>query len=358
MARRTFQSVLKRTPRILWLGCLGVVGSLLVLTNCRDTEQRHDVLSFFFDGVPPWDEQAAGRAGFLEGQDPRRRAETVWTLHEPLNDCARCHGEQQQKNFSREVKLVAPVPDLCYQCHTGPTALTGWVHGPVITGDCLLCHEPHRTVNPYLLRRAIPEICYQCHDPASIRSITDHELPGYSLCDACHSGHASPERFLLKQGPTLEALTTFRGEFDQARSDIEAGQSLETLLAAVTMLVDQGQPARARAYLLGIKFHATYDDAGRQAIEERLARIHAEQTARREQARAQHQAAQRQVAERYYRSLQDYQAGRWHQAQKGFYEVIENDLTPPAIARAIQGYLADIDNRLGQGRESMIPPEP
>lgn len=358
MTRWLLQSVLHISPRLLWLGGLVVVGSLFALNGCRDTEQRHDVLTFLFDGVPPLEGNTAGPADFSQDGDPRGRAETAWTLHEPLNDCVRCHGDQQQKNFSREVKLVAPVPDLCYQCHTGPTQLAGWVHGPVVTGDCLLCHEPHRTVTRYLLRKPIPELCYQCHDPRSVRAVANHDLAGYGQCDACHSGHASPERYLLKRGPTIEALTTFRGEFDRARSDIEAGQSLDTLLAAVEALVNQGQGARARAYLLGIKFHATYSDEGRQMIENLLGQISAAETARREQAQAELGAAQRQVAERYFQSVQDYQAGRWLQAQEGFREVMENDLTPPAIAQAIQGYLTDLEGRLRQGRESMIPPEP
>ncbi len=358
MLRWLFQSVLHGLLRLLCLGVLVAVGTLFALSSCRDTKRRHDVLTFLFDGVPPLKGDKAGPADFLQDGDPRRRAETVWTLHEPLNDCVRCHGDQQQKNFSREVNLVAPVPELCYQCHTGPTHLAGWVHGPVVTGDCLFCHEPHRTVTRHLLRKRIPELCYQCHDARSVRAIAHHELAGYGQCDACHSGHASPERYLLKRGPTIEALTTFRGEFDRARRDSEAGQSLDTLLASVDALVRQGQDARARAYLLGIKFHATYTDEGRQTIESLLAQISASETARREQAQAALSAAQRQVAERYYQSIQDYQAGRWLQAQEGFREVMDNDLTPPAIAQAIQGYLTDLEGRLRQGREFMIPPEP
>ncbi|MHC4436213.1 MAG: cytochrome c3 family protein, partial [Planctomycetota bacterium] len=75
----------------------------------------------------------------------------------------------------------------------------GWVHGPVATGTCLLCHESHKTENKSLLRKPVPELCYQCHSTDSLKSVANHSDKSYQNCSVCHEGHVSPGRMLLKQ---------------------------------------------------------------------------------------------------------------------------------------------------------------
>lgn len=55
--------------------------------------------------------------------------------------------------------------------------------------------------------------------------------------------------------------------------------------------------------------------------------------------------SQEQIAGLYERSLASYRAGKYQQAREGFVEVLNSGLIPPAMARTIQGYLADIENR-------------
>ena len=114
-------------------------------------------------------------------------------VHEPQRErqCERCHGEEQEENFSREVELITPVPDLCFECHTDMLSLEGWIHGPVTTGDCLECHEPHRSRNRGLLKWPIPDMCFSCHDSQAIALIENHGQDFYAKCGACHSGHTS-----------------------------------------------------------------------------------------------------------------------------------------------------------------------
>ncbi|MHC4205828.1 MAG: outer membrane protein assembly factor BamB family protein, partial [Planctomycetota bacterium] len=126
-------------------------------------------------------------------------SEGTWGLHEPLKNCVSCHGDRSEKATADRPELVAPVPKLCYGCHKEFLTPDGWVHGPVATGTCLLCHESHKTENKSLLRKPVPELCYQCHSTDSLKSVANHSDKSYQNCSVCHEGHVSPGRMLLKQ---------------------------------------------------------------------------------------------------------------------------------------------------------------
>jgi DmsE family decaheme c-type cytochrome len=60
------------------------------------------------------------------------------------------------------------VNDTCYSCHMekrGPFVRT---HQPV-QEDCAICHNPHGTTAPNLLKARQPFLCQQCHEPTSHR---------------------------------------------------------------------------------------------------------------------------------------------------------------------------------------------
>jgi predicted CXXCH cytochrome family protein len=178
---------------------------LLLPAGCDD-EGRHQALSFFFDGVPPRRSAAAGKESSVAPEEKTAVGAPVsnWHLHEPIKDCTTCHGNQPRRGTSRKVQLVAQVPQLCYRCHDDSSASAGWVHGPVATGDCLLCHEPHRTRTEALLRKAAPDLCFLCHEPQAILAIQGHAEPSYGRCVDCHEAHASQGRNLLKPGKSQE----------------------------------------------------------------------------------------------------------------------------------------------------------
>ncbi len=123
----------------------------------------------------------------------------TWGLHEPFNNCVPCHGDQSEQASTNQANLVALVPKLCYGCHKDYITLDGWVHGPVATGECLLCHEPHKTDNKSLLSKPIPELCHQCHESKTLQPVANHSDESYAHCSDCHDGHTSPGRMLLKQ---------------------------------------------------------------------------------------------------------------------------------------------------------------
>ena len=123
----------------------------------------------------------------------------TWGFHEPFKNCVPCHGDKSKQASSDQPNLIASVPKLCYGCHKEYISLDGWVHGPVATSKCLLCHEPHKTDNNSLLSKPIPELCYQCHEIRMLQSVANHSDKSYAHCNDCHDGHTSPGRMLLKQ---------------------------------------------------------------------------------------------------------------------------------------------------------------
>lgn len=175
-----------------------------------DKATFHNVLTLFFDGVPPLEDEIAG-AGLINtepgagGPDVRKFPEVNWCIHDPLQDCVRCHGNKQQESFSREVQLAATVPALCYQCHESlaPAALNGWVHGPVAAGQCLVCHEPHKTTTPHLLRDLIPAMCYSCHQELADEMGLKNVKASHSQCMSCHFAHTGPKPYTTDRVPQM-----------------------------------------------------------------------------------------------------------------------------------------------------------
>jgi predicted CXXCH cytochrome family protein len=118
--------------------------------------------------------------------------------HELHKNCVQCHGDQPEQTSKNLPNLVASVPKLCYGCHKEYLPLDGWVHGPVATGDCLFCHDPHERKNKSMLSKPIPELCRQCHEAGMLQFVDNHSKKSYVQCNNCHNGHISLGRMLLK----------------------------------------------------------------------------------------------------------------------------------------------------------------
>jgi DmsE family decaheme c-type cytochrome len=104
------------------------------------------------------------------------------------SDCHNAHGSVGPKNMVRDT-----VNDTCYTCHMekrGPFVRT---HQPV-QEDCTICHNPHGTTYPALLKIRIPFLCESCHqlsshhdDPAFLGTggrSANFEARG---CENCHT---------------------------------------------------------------------------------------------------------------------------------------------------------------------------
>jgi predicted CXXCH cytochrome family protein len=176
------------------------------IVSCEPV-QKHRVLTFFFDGVPPLEHETA--TGTESSQDPNLDAvpadraptsrQPAMFVHEPRKNCEICHSTRQRRGFSRTVQLTAEVPELCYQCHADYTKLDEWVHGSVAVGECLFCHHHHESRNKHLLKKPVPTLCYLCHEREQIAAIPDHSEQAASACLDCHEGHSSLSRSLLRE---------------------------------------------------------------------------------------------------------------------------------------------------------------
>lgn len=120
-----------------------------------------------------------------------RSPHTVWDR----KDCARCHVPE------RANKLVDDVNEVCLSCHDAVRrAPPGQkLHGAVQQGECTLCHTPHGSPLPHLIRPKGEAICYECHDPEEIRT-RDHPRVYRANCLLCHAGHSSERAHLLRPG--------------------------------------------------------------------------------------------------------------------------------------------------------------
>jgi predicted CXXCH cytochrome family protein len=346
--------------RLRLVRTVSVLTGIVCLAGCSDTE-RHRTLSFFFDGVPPLPGQIVEETVIDDTGNPqRKRVEPTWFVHEPQANCERCHGDQKQANFSRQVNLISPIPELCYECHDMPDPQKGWMHGPVAVGQCVICHEPHRSQNRYLLKKPEPQICFQCHEEAQIRAVPGHHLETYNACLDCHVGHQSFAKHLLRvdwvtpnarQGRTEPTGDPqFDGLVAKARSQIKAGQPLVDTLGTVTQHIEAANFVQARAWLMAIRLDIPFSSKDKQRLLLLEGRIRtAEKTVTVQQQADRRERAQV-MAQMYYTSVSQYRSGRLKEARSGFDALLKSDVVPPTIKQAITQYLADINQRLSQER--------
>lgn len=129
--------------------------------------------------------------------------------------CFSCHEVLRGKR-----KYTAPKPDqkVCYPCHN--YELKNWkkkklMHGPTAVGHCTLCHNPHGSDWPALLKMQTTDLCVNCHeDKASgahviagfygkghpVRGVKNPFNPDQEFtCAGCHNPHAGNTQNLLHQ---------------------------------------------------------------------------------------------------------------------------------------------------------------
>lgn len=328
-------------------------------------------MTFFFDGVPPLPGQAPSAGPFdanvasIEGGS----STGGWYVHEPLKDCTQCHASRRRASFSREVQLIAEAPQLCYRCHSEYAHLSGWVHGPVAAGECLFCHEPHKTRTPFLLTNPVPELCHRCHDPEALALIENHADPSYANCLRCHAGHAAATRWLLKPAfLESEAGRPFREEVhrqqyeravEEARDDLAQGQSLSAMLDMAATDIREGRLWEARAILEIVAGSNALSAEERETIAGILQRVvellpidlppegtRVEVSSALGAVREQMAQRQRALAELYYRSIQLYRAGRLAEARDGFAELLRNGGLLEPVRQTAEQYLVEIDQAL------------
>lgn len=357
----------------LWVALASVP---VLLCGC-DEADRHGMLTLFFDGVPPLGGETAGVGSADPNTVPGPRVSPTggWYVHKPLNNCTDCHGERRRQTTSRQVQLVAEIPKLCYGCHEEQASLEGWVHGPVATGDCLLCHEPHKSRHEFLLARPVPELCYHCHEPETIHQIEGHADESHAYCIGCHEGHAGTTRHLLKPAfldrPAAAAYLAearrvqYEEAVRRARNDLKRRNSLPAMLEKTVGYLEAGRLSAARAYLETLAECDDLTDREKSGVADVLRQVVALSQARTTGAqdvgtlvaalhaiRDQRSERQQAVADRYYNSIKFYHAGRFAEARAGFREVLAAPSVPEPMRKMAEEYLKKIE---WVQKESFLP---
>ncbi|MFQ5608175.1 MAG: cytochrome c3 family protein [Candidatus Zixiibacteriota bacterium] len=212
------------------LALAGVLMYAIMLgsTGCGGPGGRR-TLKFFFDGVPEPDSLSDTLNGAADPQAARllrqqARTDSLNALigiqaHPPYadRDCSACHRMTDRRGGSGSMSftprdeggssswLSFPVEELCFECHSDMTEEYAEenglnIHDPVASGECVTCHNPHRS--PYkalLLKERARELCLDCHDESIPEGEDDHpELEDSDDCTDCHNPHISEDDFLLE----------------------------------------------------------------------------------------------------------------------------------------------------------------
>jgi predicted CXXCH cytochrome family protein len=169
--------------------------------GCTTPEQRHRVLTIFFDGVPPLHpvEPAPAPEEFEEGKPPQvaRTAvvNRITSVHGPVaeKECDQCHSTRNSNRLKMEG------PNLCWTCHDREDFAGAVVHGPFAAGFCQGCHDPHRSQYEFLLLSDKADLCEGCHEQYDMAAIPEHSSGEDRLCQSCHDPHASERKYMLKE---------------------------------------------------------------------------------------------------------------------------------------------------------------
>ncbi|QDZ27700.1 DmsE family decaheme c-type cytochrome [Noviherbaspirillum sp. UKPF54] len=127
-----------------------------------------------------------------------QRAQMNRPTHHPVPEgklaCTSCHDVH---NDNPKALIKSSTNDTCYTCHMEKRGPFVHNHQPV-TEDCGICHQPHGTSIPNLLKQRAPFLCQQCHSntlhPANIAfqpNANSAPSPGASVvgraCNNCHT---------------------------------------------------------------------------------------------------------------------------------------------------------------------------
>ncbi|QEM66774.1 cytochrome C [Geobacter sp. FeAm09] len=167
---------------------------------------RYKLTSTLFDGVPsmpPAEQYCADYAAQVvaktraeaEGKSSAAGDAGKASSHNPYDEkkCDNCHDKTTESGL-----VVKSKNELCFVCHTG-FVKGSFVHGPVAVGDCLVCHEPHNSPNPALLKVRPSEVCAACHhEKRQAASLHEKAASHGLICINCHDPHFGNVLFFLK----------------------------------------------------------------------------------------------------------------------------------------------------------------
>lgn len=163
----------------------------VLAVGCEATTS-YRVLSVFFDGVPtpaPAGVEVAVSDRAPGSLKPRYPA---FSEHGPYAAklCTACHASPTSNTF------VVPREELCQHCHDLQLDKK-YIHGPIASGGCVSCHDPHSSKYRYMLVADAGTFCLHCHQREDIERVPAH-VGASDQCTSCHDPHQSDRKYLLR----------------------------------------------------------------------------------------------------------------------------------------------------------------
>jgi len=123
------------------------------------------------------------------------KADFSKTFHHRVNEglvkCTDCHNEHGGF-LTHQLRSTASQDMVCFKCHVDKAGPFVYEHAPVKTEGCVICHTPHGSPNPRLLKRSqVNLLCLECHTftiDAGAPSIPSfhNQSAKYQACTMCH----------------------------------------------------------------------------------------------------------------------------------------------------------------------------
>jgi len=170
---------------------------VLVLWGCS-TDTRDKLAHWFFE-IPDEQQPVGAIDGIPVAMPPKGMVVAVSdyiSIHPPfrMHQCLRCHSQENQMKPREDDALL----DVCRDCHAKYFSQEVG-HAPVIAGECVTCHEMHRSIHPTLLKLPVFETCVDCHDEPEDLSEEAHSGDQVENCTHCHDPHFGEGVLLRKR---------------------------------------------------------------------------------------------------------------------------------------------------------------
>ena len=110
------------------------------------------------------------------------------------SDCHNPHGGFELK----QARLATGADASCMKCHADKQGPFVFEHAPSKVEGCAICHTPHGSSNPKMLKRsAVNQLCLECHSNVALK-VGEIDTPGapsfhnqatvrFQNCTTCHS---------------------------------------------------------------------------------------------------------------------------------------------------------------------------